>query len=90
MWVLQAIVYGGGCFIQTDSGKGYYNVDSFNLLITTIWANSHLSPSFSASTFSIPYPFYIPSLFIPASISFWESQESLSLLCCLVKVLRLV
>ena len=48
-----------------------------NLLITTIWANNHHLPSFSAS--SIPYP---------SSIPLWESQESLSTSSWILKVLR--
>ena len=30
--------------------------------MTTIWENNHLSPSFFASTFSVPYPFIFFSL----------------------------
>ena len=36
---------------------GYESGFLVNLLITTIWENSHLSPSFFDCTASIPYPF---------------------------------
>ena len=65
---------------------GYEPVFLVNLLITTIWVNNHLSPSFFPSNSSIPYPCYFPSHFIPVSISLWESQESLSLLSWPVEI----
>ena len=67
---------------------GYESGFLINLLITTIWENSHLSPSFFDYTSSIPYPCYFPFLFIPVSILLWNSPESLSLSSWLVRVLR--
>ena len=60
-----------------------------NSLITTILENNPLSPSFFASTSSIPYPYYFSSLIIPVSIPLWASQESLSLLSWLVEITSL-
>ena len=65
---------------------GYESGFLVNLLITMIWENNHVSPSFFACTSSIPYPCCFPSLSIPVSIPIWESQESLSLSSWLVKI----
>ena len=57
---------------------GYESGLLINLIITAIWENSHLLPSLFVS-YSIRYQY---------SILLWESQEILSLLSWLVKILR--
>ena len=57
---------------------GYESGFLINLLITAIWANNHLLPSFFASS----------SITCQCSILLWESQESLSSPSWLVKILR--